>query len=338
MKPTSILSSLPLSLLLLTATTAAQDGALDLRVTAKKGSSVWLTQENAQEQIMDMGGQEIEVSHTTVHTLHLTVKDVDEKNGLVVEMNIARIHGSISSPMGGDMEFDSAAPAGEGGDEEGMGMPSPAMIGKALTALAGKSFTAKVDSFGKVTSMEGAAEVLAEAKKVGRGMGGNVSEQTLKNFVEGAFGEFPDKPVAIGATWNREKPTTSDAPGTKLQLTLAKADADAFEVTATGTLENPADAKPAEGGHGERRSMQEMMKIKNSKISGAQRVSRQDGFVLEARTEVSMDADMEGPMGEMSATIKSIKTTKRTTAEAAMPKKAEPAKDAPKDAPKENGK
>lgn len=337
MKPTLILSSLPISLLLFAAPVAAQ-GELDLRVVAKKGAEVWLTQENKQEQVIDMGGQEVEIAHTTTHTLHITVKETDEKNGLVVETKIVRIHGSISSPMGGDMEFDSAAPPPDDGEEGGMGMPSPGMIGKALTRLAGQSFVAKVDNFGKVTSMEGASEILAAAKKGAGPIGPTASEQTLRNFVEGAFGSLPDKPVAIGGTWNRETPSTDDAPGTKMQMTLAKADADAIEVTATGTMETPPPAKAGEGA-GARKSIQDSMKVKNSKISGAQKLSRQDGFVIEARTELALDADMESPMGgEMSATIKSIRTTKRTTAEAAMPKKAEPAKEAPKDAPKETPK
>ena len=39
-------------------------------------------------------------------------------------------------------------------------------------------------------------------------MGPTTSEQTLRNFVEGAFGTLPDKPVAVGGTWNRETPTS----------------------------------------------------------------------------------------------------------------------------------
>jgi len=75
------------------------------------------------------------------------------------------------------------------------------------------------------------------------------------------------------------------------------------------------------------------MKIKNGKITGSCRVSRTDGFVTEATNTVSMDIEMSaGPVGDMAMTMKVSKSLKRTTADAAAPKKAEPKKDEAKPA------
>jgi len=342
-----------LTLLCLTAPLVCQDPEHDLRVAAKKGSTVWLLLEEKQEQTIDMGGQQMDVENTTTRTLQIEVKDVDDKGNLVVDVKIARIHGSMMMPMGmGDIEFDSAKKTEGEEDEDAGGMVfSPAALAKAITALAGKSYGAKVDVYGKVASLEGVADLIKNANQGPRGMGGGgaTTEGQLKQYVQSAFGTLPQKPTAQGATWDRvdaEKSTRGGPMQTKLQLTLAKVDADSFEITATGTVEAAPAQKGEEKaeGTGEEadaenamREMMKNMKVKNGKVSGTQRVSRQDGFVIESTNITSMDIEMPGPMGgEMSMNIKTTQKCKRTTAEAAMPKADK--KDEKKEAPKEAGK
>ena len=337
-----------LTLLCFTTPLVCQEPEHDLKIAAKKGGTVWLVIEEKQEQSIDMGGQQMDVENTTNRTMQFVIKDVDDKGNLIVEVKIARIHGSMTMPMMGDIEFDSAKKTeGEEEDEGGMGF-SPGAITKAITALAGKSYVAKIDAFGKVASLEGVAELIKEQSQGPRGMGGGAaSEVQFKQYVESAFGTLPQKPTAQGATWDR---TNDEKAGgitmqTKLQLTLAKVDAESFEITATGTLaaagvqgEEKADAGDEEKAM---REMMKNMKVKNGKVSGTQRVSRQDGFVIEASNTTQMDIDMPGPMGgDMSMSIKTTQKTKRTTAEAAMPKadQKDEKKEAPKDPPKEAGK
>ncbi|HEU4419626.1 MAG TPA: DUF6263 family protein [Planctomycetota bacterium] len=343
-----------LSLLILTTPLVCQGAEQDLKTVAKKGGSVWLLLEEKEEQIFDLGGQQVEVGKTTTRTLQIEVKDVDDKGNLVVDVKIARIQGAMTVPsMTGieEVEFDSAKKT-EGEEEEdtgGMGI-SPGAVTKAMTVLAGKSYVAKVDAFGKVASLEGVAELLKSSSQglggMGGGMMGAVTEAQLKQYVESAFGTLPDKPLAHGATWDRvdEKKGMGASLQTKLQLTLAKVDAESFEITATGTIATAAakDGEKAagagEGADGEAamREMVKNVKVKNGKISGTQRVSRQDGFVIESSSSTSMDVDRPGPMGgEMSISIKASQKTKRTTAEEAMPK---PAPKPDKEAPKEAGK
>jgi hypothetical protein len=324
-------------------------GEIDLKVTTKKGASVWLVEETNSSQVIDMQGQEMETEQTSTKYLQFTVKDVDDKGVMTVETRIVRIVGSMALPMGmGDMEVDSAAPAEEEEEEDGMGMG--AMMGgmkKAMTAGAGKAFTAKVDAKGKVVElMDDAKELLKDSGGGGgRMMGGAaMSEESLKELVSSAFGELPAKPVAVGGKWER---SDQDSGGrmpsnNKFDLTLAKADAESFEVTIAGTVEKPAapaapaDADKIEGDDEQAEMQREMMKsmqMKNGKIAGLCKASRTDGFVTEANLTISMDVEMSaGQMGDMAMSIKIVKSMKRTTEAAAAPKKAEPKKDEAKPA------
>jgi hypothetical protein len=271
-----------------------------------------------------MGGQEMEMGNNKTTVIQCTIKDIDEKGMLVVETKVVRVHGSVTVPMGGDVEFDSAAPSQDEDDDEGgdgFGMPSSGAITKAQTVLAGKTFIAMVDNKGKVTSLEGVAELLKAGKKGGGMMPSGPTESGLRDLVGSAFGNLPDKATAIGSTWDHKTVEGNNMPGVSMKLTLAKFDDDAFEITSTGTIDPPKAV-----GDDPRAKMMESLKIVSSKSAGSQRISRRDGFVLAASHTMDMDATMDGPMGgEMSMKVKAETTITRTTADAAMPAKAEAA-------------
>lgn len=304
-------------------------GEVDLRTTAKKGSSVWLLQEMKMDQTIDMGGQQMETGQHVIRTVHVMVKDTDDK-GLTVEIKLARVQGTMTLPMGmGDQEFDSAAPAAE---EDADADPTGGMMAgmkKSMLAGAGKSFTAKVGPNGKVTELLDTKDVLADQGGGGMMGGGGITEANLREITEAAFGALPEKPTAPGGKWSSSQaegggrmPFTS-----KLEMTLSKVEADSFEIAAAGTVEKPAAPEQEQGKEEEDEgpaSMMKKAKITNGKIAGTEKISRQDGFVLTSSTVMTMDVDMEMPgMGSMQMAMKSTKTTKRTTAEAAMPKAAE---------------
>jgi len=342
-----------LGLLTLGVPLAAQEH--DLRVTAKKGASLWYTQEAKQEQAVDMGGMQMETGHSLTFTVFVTVKDKDEKGQLLVEAKIVRVQGSMSFP-GIDVDFDSAdGKPGEGdaAEEEGsdeMGMPDPDAIGRGATSLAGTTFTAKVDPFGNVESMEGIDKALEAArKKAGRMgammLGADLDQSAMERLIESAFGSPPSKPTAVGSAWERsDEDKTSPMPvANKMKLTLTKVDDESFEITASGTIEKAAAAAAAEAKEGEdeneamAREMSAKMKIENGKITGTTRVSRKDGFTIESNSVLSMDLTVPSPMGgDVSIAQKSTTVTKRTTEANAMPKKEAP-KDEGKEAPKETG-
>lgn len=336
------------SLALLTVSLAAQGGEQTVRTTAKKGASVWLVREQKQVQTIDQGGQEIEIANSTTLTLHCTVKDVDDKGQLVVETEVVRVQSAVAMGPMGEADYDSASPSDGDTDDGGGGGfgPDPAAIAKQQAKLAGKKFTAKVDDRGKASALEGVAD-LVDGKGARGGMGGgmmpSITEDSLKSLVEAAFGNLPEKPVAVGSSWEEKPKASGRMPSeNKITLTVAKLDDTTFEVNATGTVEKPAEEKAGEGAGAEggdpMRDMLKNMSISNGKIVGTQKFSRQDGFVVEANHVMSMDVEIETPMGAMSMTVKNTTTTKRTTAEAAMPKKAEAPKDGAKEAPKSGDK
>lgn len=347
------LSLSSLLLLGLAATLSAQGDAHDLRTTAKKGASVWIAQESKSEQAIDMGGQQMDMGNTITYMVQVTVADVDDKGMLTVEAKIGRVFGTMTIPMMGDVEFDSIdqkaddAPA----EEDESGMPNFDAIGQAMGSLAGAVFTAKVDPFGQVKSMDGVTKVLDAARKKGGRMGGQMlgaqlNESAMERLVESAFGILPEQPIAVGASWDRNEDQKSSRMNVsnKMKLTLAKHDAESFEITASGTVEKAASsAEPAKDGEDEQAAMQRemmaQMKIENGKITGTAKISRTDGFLVASNSTMSMDMAMPSPMGggEMTINQKVTTNTKRTTAEAAT-KKAGAAKEAPKEAAKEGGK
>lgn len=329
----------PLSLLpLLLAAPLLAQGEIDLRPTVKKGNSVWLQVEQKLEQVIDMGGQEMEQTQNLTRVLHVEIKDVDDQGNMTVATKIARVHGSMSLPMGmGDIDFDSAAPD-DGGDAGGM--PGMGNMKEAMLAGAGKSFTAKLNARGQVVEITEGADAILKGNQGGLNSGNAMDRATLEQIVESAFGTLPEKPVAVGSKWQHtEKETSGRMPMEhKVELTLTKADDQAFEVTASGTVEKPevAGAGDEQAGNTQEemaRQMLKTMKVKNGKLSGTTRISRKDGFVLDANNSVSMDVEMEaGPMGDMAMAMKQTISTKRTGPEAAEAKKPAAPKDEAKDA------
>ncbi|MBL8754707.1 MAG: hypothetical protein JNK15_15490 [Planctomycetes bacterium] len=324
---------------------------IDLRTTAKKSTAVWLVQEDKQTQIIDASGQEFETTTTIRRTLQVVVQDADDKGNLVVECQIARITGAMAMPMGmGDIEFDSLdAPKKDDEEEDDGGMMgfSPGAMKKALTMGAGKSFKAKVSPYGKVVELlDGSKELLASGEE--GAMGGNLDQNSLEEMVESAFGNLPEKATAVGAKWQHVgKGGKAQMPmESKLELTLAAANDETFEITANGTIEKPAekaddkkaDAKGEEEDQAaEMREMLKGMKMKNGKVTGATKISRKDGFVVDATTTTNVDVEMETPMGSMNMTMKMVRTINRTNAADAM-KKADAKAEAPKEAAKDETK
>jgi hypothetical protein len=320
---------------------------LDLRTTAKKSTAVWLVQEDKQAQTIDAAGQEMETTTTLRRTIQLVVQDTDDKGNLVVECQIARIVGEMAMPMGmGDIEFDSLdTPAKDDDDDDGgmMGF-SPGAMKKMLMKGAGKSFKAKVSPYGKVVELiDGAKEILASDSE--DAMGPGIDKSNLEELVESAFGNLPEKAMAVGSKWQHVgKEGKAQMPmESKLELTLAKADDETFEITASGTIEKPAEKADAksdkkdDGDDDEAAEMKEMLKgmtMKNGKVTGNVKISRKDGFVIESTNNTNVDIEMETPMGSMSMAMKMVRTIKRTTAAEAMQKagaKKEDAKEAPAD-------
>lgn len=331
-----MMRSLPLPILFLALPLAAQDH--DLKINVPKGAAMVIVRTSDQSQMIDMGGQEFEQKTAMKIATQVTVRDVDAEGNLTVEAKVLRVSGGFTIPMMGDFAFDSIdmkagddKPADGGGADE-FGPPDFDAIGKAAASFAGTTYTAMLDGYGKVTKLEGADKAIDDLRKRAGGQGGQMlsstfSEKSLEDIVRSAFGERPSKPTAIGATWERddsksEKDGTPTA--TKITLKLARVTDKAFEVEGEGIITKP-EAPKDEKKDGEddesaamMREMMSKMKIENGKVKGKTLVSREDGFVVEATSETTMDVKMPGPMGDMSIKVHALVGTKRTTEAEAM--------------------
>jgi hypothetical protein len=350
-----ITSPLPLLATLALCASGFAQGAVDLKVTAKKGASVWLLQQTTLTQSIDAQGMILGSEQSLNRVLQFTVKDVDDKGQRLVEARIARVYGEFDLPMGmGTANFDSAAAPAAADDDEGDGgggMDMSSGMKALLLAGAGKAFTAKVDARGQVVELLDDAKALLKSTPTpaltGRMLGApTLDEDALKELVVEAFGERPATPIAVGGSWQRQAPATQAiAPATtRLDLKLAKADAATCEIAITGAIDKVAAATPAapvdedadddsDPQAAAERNIRETLLMKNGKLTGSCRIARADGFVAAADATASVDVEMSaGPWGEVSMSLKSTKKLTRTTADAAAPQKAESTKAAGKPA------
>jgi hypothetical protein len=75
-----ITSPLPLLATLALCASGFAQGAVDLRVTAKKGASVWLLQQTTLSQSIDAQGMMLGCEQSLNCVLRFAVKDVDDKD------------------------------------------------------------------------------------------------------------------------------------------------------------------------------------------------------------------------------------------------------------------
>lgn len=308
--------------LLVLAPLAAQE--LDLRTTAKKGSSVWLVVEQTLVRSFEAMGQEVELTQATTRVQHVTVEDVDDKGNLTVSLTIARISGKFS---GADEEvtFDSLETAEAAEDDETAGMLAAAV--KSMQAGAGKSFKAKVSPYGRVLELIDTKAILETD-----GDAPGLDDAQLKQMVEGAFGRLPEKPTAKGGKWPHADSGRGGRMPTKLvaELTLSQVDDETFEIEAAGKIEK-ADVAATSDADSPSAKAAKSMKVENGKASGKQKISRKDGFLLESRLDSSMDSEMNVMGNNLPMAIKSTSTTRRgTEADAKPAKKAAPKAEEPK--------
>lgn len=316
-----------IALLTLTLPVIAQGESHNLATTAKADTTVWFVQTEKNSQTIDMAGQMMETGQTVNRTFCISIKSVDDDGMRTVEFEALRVHGIMSLPMMGEMEFDSANPVDNDDFDGGMMGIDVGQMTDALTNVVGHKFSVKIDSFGRAKGMPSVVQTEDEKKDAAPG----VADQA-KILIEAAFGQRPEKEMAIGDKWA----FSDDAGGNrlamknKIEATLVKVDADNFETKFTGSIEKGAGPDDAMEDESEEAAMAaEMiagMEVSNGKVVGGQMLSRKDGLVTSSTLKATADVAMETQMGEMMMTTLATKVLKRTTKEKAMPKpKAEPA-------------
>ena len=306
----------------LTAALAAQEANPAPRPVPAKGSSVWLTRERRQE-FREEAGDHRSVT-TTVHTLHVEVTGLDDQGRVLVDVKVARVHGSLDLGAMGEVAFDSRTLRADDGAaaEAGLGM-SPSQMSRQMMTLAGKSIAASVGPSGEITLRNAAA--LVEPK--GEHIGFPVTEELLRDLVGCAFAPLPKDPMTPNTTWERLD-TSSDGlvPLAKSwRFTLSKADATSLTITGTGSVaKGPLGAPDQDLGGPEElaqalRAARESAQVTDGTLVSEHVVSRQDGLVLAADSKVSMRLQMESPMGESVTRRTETIATKRIDPATAAP-------------------
>lgn len=332
MTPNQIPSLLP-CFLFLTPLCAQDPITLQTPTTGK----VAFVQRSKQEQNIDAGGQQMELSQQLSHHFTIEASKVGDDGKRTYTVTLHRVTGKLDVPMAGVIEFDSDAEASkEPADEgmEGMGLPSAGVVNAALKELVGKSFTAEVDADGTIHGTAGldAARTAAE-QKLGPAagmMGSAMSDRALHNLVRASLGHLPAKPAKLGDTWDSKVEAGSTFPMEQsLKVKLDSADADAAKVTYTGTIAMKEGAARGQNGDAS---------LENGKVEGAMTLSRKDGFTQSMKSTSSMTLLTENPMvGEMSIAIKQTIELARADAAAkadAKPTEAKPAEPKKTDAGK----
>ncbi|MCR9244839.1 MAG: DUF6263 family protein [bacterium] len=330
----------------LTAQDPAGEQQHDLKMSVREGASIWVRQISTSKQDIDMGIQQVESKNVVDVAAELTVTNVADDGMVTIDVTLQRVRGSLGMPNMGEFPFDSIdndkkpADAGDDGGDDfgGFGMPDFDAIGRAAASIAGTKFVARLDKDGEVKSTEGLKEAVEAMQKRAGAMGGQMlastfGESALTNLLEAAFGERPKKPMAVGGTWSPKKDDDDNGPATDITMKLARVSDKAFEVTGNGTVKKP-EMKDSEAGDDDdptaamAREMRKNMEIKNGKITFKCVTSREDGFLIEASQNMSMDVTMESPMGAIEMTQTMSIVTKRTTKGAAMARAGKAAGDA----------
>ena len=326
--------SLPvIALLSLSLPVIAQGESHNLATTAKADTTVWFVQTEKNSQTIDMAGQMMETGQTVNRTFSVSIKSVGDDGMRTVEFEAVRVHGIMSLPMMGEMEFDSANPVDNDDFDGGMMGIDVGQMTEALTDVVGHKFTVKIDSFGRAKGMPKLVQTEDEQKDAAP----SVADQA-KVLIEAAFGQRPEKDMAIGDKWAFSDVAGSNklAMNNKIEATLVKVDADSFETKLSGSIEKGADAADAIGDEDESEEaamaaeMIAGMEVSNGKVVGGQMLSRKDGLVTSSTLKATADVTMETQMGDMMMTTLATKVLKRTTKEKAMPKPKAEAESEPK--------
>src|SRR5436853_99507 len=92
----------------------------------------------------------------------------------------------------------------------------PLLAAPALFAQEGDKIplTIKVGPDGRVLEMKGVDEALDAARKKagqmgGQMLGGSLNTGMIERMIEGAFGQLPTEPMAVGGVWERKRTETA---------------------------------------------------------------------------------------------------------------------------------
>ena len=309
--------------------TAAAGPAHKLSVEAKVGAKAPFRADYVQKQIIAAMNRETETKLVTDYDVEVLAAEKD--GSLKVKLTWQRIQGSLSSPMGGAVEFDSAA-KDPGSDDPMLGGVVEAFVG-----MVGKSVELKIGADGQVADRKPVTDLVASLAENVDGMGRMVMQGLLSDTAISAqaqvFGAYPKEAIAVGGSW-KHSDKTGGRGGMKMKsdvaIKLAALDADTCCTTVSGTINidksKAANASVESDDDPQAAMMHSMMAeatIENGKVTGETVVERKDGMVRASSNSIAMDIAMPNPMGGDEPFIVKIEQTTKIARRGAAEKTAE---------------
>jgi hypothetical protein len=181
---------------------------------------------------MDFMGQEMSMNMKSEIGIQYNV--LGQNNGIFdVRVSYKKIKTSMSDPMPFDLSIDANSP--ESSSE-----------GKIYKLLDETPIETQLTKLGKVLSVKGADALIEKISTVGNPqlkeiLSQQISEKAIQLIVEQMSTAFPDKPVAIGDSWDVDKNLSSNGIDiiSKMKLTLKQVKDNIATLDCVGTLTTP---------------------------------------------------------------------------------------------------
>lgn len=179
-----------LATLMLPASSFGQSGTTNLAWQLPVGRKIDVVMKQTMEMKQKVAEQELGTEMVSTNFMLWLVDKVDDAGIATVNSEIQRMTISMDSPQG-KFDIDTAS------EEELEG--TAAKVAEQVSQLVGKKFSQTMNAQGKILSVD-----IPEEIATGNPM---MSKEALSQLIKNASPVFPDKPVAIGETWNQESTT-----------------------------------------------------------------------------------------------------------------------------------
>jgi hypothetical protein len=184
---------------------SAANAQTPLRWKFKEGEHLNYVLERAVEGKINLSGADIAFKMGMTFDTTWNVKSVAQDGTANVEQTVDRVQIGMSSPLGGNLVYDSQNPEPPAG-------PVWAQLKPLMEGMLGQTFKAKISSLGKVSDIElpqKLSEVFAKQqqggnRQAGFGIGGNAfNESGIKEMIEKSVLPLPEAAVGKDVTWKQ---------------------------------------------------------------------------------------------------------------------------------------
>jgi len=204
---------------------ATAQAATPVRWKFKQGEDLNYVMERQLEGKINLSGAEIEFKLRMVMDTSWKVGEVAKDGSADVGLTVDRMQFSMSSPLGGDLDYDSAK-------AEEPNSPAWGMLAPMVNGMLGQTIKAKMSPLGKVSDVqlpEKLAEIVGKQagghRQQGFGIGGNMfSEQGIKELIARAVLPLPEGAPDKEVTWKQTFSTEIPGIGTQTSDTTLSFD------------------------------------------------------------------------------------------------------------------